>query len=345
MTRRSLAGLALVAAFATALSCAVAEPPVGGGPDTYAAPPAMSAARMGLAPIYRGFYDALEGEGDWVLIEPYGWVFRPRVNFDSWRPYYDGWWEPSDNWGWVWNSNDSFGWITDHYGSWFYDDYQGWVWEPGPVWGPAWVAWVGVGDYVGWAPLAPVDYDGWSTVPGGIFTFAAAQQFGGMQAGAQSSFLARPPVHDTSVREFANFDRRDGVAFNRGPSFDEMRRLGSPIPIAPDAHAYRRVELRDVTPPGESQLLQRTKRLVAAGVRQLARDGLGGTVPAPGGKTPAATPPADEPPPRPRTKEAPPDTTAQPGGIHKQAPRPLHEPRRPERPPGGRGGEPDSTKG
>ena len=39
---------------------------------------ATYAARAGLRPEYRVFYDALVDYGDWVLIEPYGWVFRPR---------------------------------------------------------------------------------------------------------------------------------------------------------------------------------------------------------------------------------------------------------------------------
>ena len=34
--------------------------------------------------------------GDWVLIEPYGYVFRPRVGFDTWHPYWDGFWAPTD---------------------------------------------------------------------------------------------------------------------------------------------------------------------------------------------------------------------------------------------------------
>jgi hypothetical protein len=32
----------------------------------------------GPPPEYRVFYDALVDYGDWILIEPYGWVFRPR---------------------------------------------------------------------------------------------------------------------------------------------------------------------------------------------------------------------------------------------------------------------------
>jgi len=45
-----------------------------------------------MRPEHRVFYDMLDGQGDWVLIEPYGYVFRPDVNFVAWRPYSNGYW-------------------------------------------------------------------------------------------------------------------------------------------------------------------------------------------------------------------------------------------------------------
>jgi hypothetical protein len=105
------------------LSCAT----TGMTPD----PVSMPAARAGLRPQYRVFYDELVDYGDWILIEPYGFVFRPRTRFNSWSPYYDGFWSPSDNYGWVWVSAEPYGWATYHYGRWLNDDYQGWVWVPG----------------------------------------------------------------------------------------------------------------------------------------------------------------------------------------------------------------------
>ena len=45
----------------------------------------MPAARAALNPEYRIFYDALQDYGDWVLIEPFGFVFRPRVDFATFR--------------------------------------------------------------------------------------------------------------------------------------------------------------------------------------------------------------------------------------------------------------------
>lgn len=336
MSTRTLASIVLVAVFATTLSCAVADAPDSSGPMGWdaAPPPAQSAARMGLASAYRGFYDALEGEGEWVLIEPYGWVFRPRVNFDSWRPYQQGWWEPSEAFGWVWNSTDTFGWVTDHYGSWFYDSYQGWVWQPGPVWGPAWVAWVGVGDYVGWAPLGPAGYDSYASVPSGLFTFAPAQQFGGMQSSSQASFISRPPAADAPVTEFSNFDQREGVAFNRGPGFAELRRLGGPVAPPAEEPAYRRVKMDAAPAPATADLVSRTNRLVAAGVRELKR-----------GRVDAPAPPEADPAPATGSRERP----AAPDSSVTKEPRrggPKLDLGRPERrdPPAHRGAGRDSTK-
>lgn len=266
MLRRSLLRFALLVALAVPLGCAVpdtADVDSGAGYATPPAPPAMSAARLGLAPAYRAFYDALEGQGDWVLIEPYGWVFRPNVNFDAWRPYQRGWWEASDTFGWIWNSADDFGWVTDHYGSWFYDSYQGWVWQPGPVWGPAWVAWVGAGDYVGWAPLAPVAYTDYARVPGGPFTFAPAQTIGTTRAGVEALYVRTPPSTRDPVMEITNVARVNGVAFNRGPDPQQLQRMGAIVAPRGDDPAPRRVKLPALDAPAESDLLQRTRRALS----------------------------------------------------------------------------------
>jgi hypothetical protein len=158
--------LALCAALALALSAGCATT---GGEDL----PSMPAARIALLPEYRIFYDALIDYGDWVLVEPYGFAFRPRVDEVSWRPYWNGYWAASDLYGWVWVSADAFGWATEHYGRWLYDDYKGWVWVPGRDWGPAWVTWQMGDDWAGWAPLSvrdlPVES---SRLPGGSFVYA-----------------------------------------------------------------------------------------------------------------------------------------------------------------------------
>jgi hypothetical protein len=345
MSLRPLFRLALLACLATTLSCAASDPYDTYSPEAYAAPPAQSAARMGLDPAYRAFYDALEGEGDWTLIEPWGWVFRPRVNFDSWRPYQQGWWEPSDAFGWIWYSDDPFGWVTDHYGSWFYDSYQGWVWQPGPVWGPAWVAWVSAGDYIGWAPLGPTDYDGYSQIPGAVFTYTSAQQFGSMTSNSQALFVMRPPVADRPVSEISNFVRRGRIAFNRGPDAVLLQRLGGIMAPPPDEPNVRRVKLPDFAPPGESELLQRTSRAVAAGRRELAQSRVSAPIPVPSAPKMKSPAPAPTPKAEPGGKDAARDSVAAP------APR-VRTPKRDPRPPGPRkgspghpGAKPDSTRG
>jgi hypothetical protein len=182
----------------------------------------MSAARLSLLPALRPFYDELEPYGDWVLAEPQGWVFRPRVNTVAWRPYQDGHWEPSYAFGWVWESNDPFGWITDHYGFWFYDDFQGWVWKPYGAWAPSWVAWVQVGSYVGWAPLGP---DGATTntgVQGGLFTYVPATALTQPGSAMHASFVNNLPDDGSALRPIDLVSTYHGVNYNAGPDLTEV---------------------------------------------------------------------------------------------------------------------------
>ncbi len=172
-------------AFALLLAAALAGC---AAPQLSATRDAMPAARAGLRPEYRIFYDALQDYGDWVLIEPYGFVFRPSVNVAQWRPYMDGFWAPSDLYGWVWISAEPFGWATYHYGRWMYDPYQRWVWIPGADWAPAWVSWEQSGDYVGWSPLMA---SGGTNPPGGAYTWAPMGQLGGTNLRANTASTAQ----------------------------------------------------------------------------------------------------------------------------------------------------------
>src|SRR5689334_13279571 len=209
--------LVLLASFAS--GCAVD----GGAPDGMPGrvPPSMPAAKLGLAPALRPFHDELEPYGDWILVEPQGWVFRPRVNTVAWRPYSDGHWEPSWSYGWVWESNDPFGWITDHYGFWFYDEFQGWVWRPYGAWAPSWVAWVSVGDYVGWAPLPPPGVTDYDQVPNGVFTYVSGRQLS-MPSGGRASFVNDIPDDARGVHPIDRIASRNGVYWNAGPAPDEI---------------------------------------------------------------------------------------------------------------------------
>lgn len=105
------------------------------------------------------YEDELAKNGDWVVVEEYGYVWRPRVSVSvDWAPYREGrWvWRGGD---YVWITSESWGWAPYHYGRWASLPGRGWCWVPparGDVfWGPGYVGWVSTGSQVGWVPLAP----------------------------------------------------------------------------------------------------------------------------------------------------------------------------------------------
>jgi hypothetical protein len=216
MNHRHLRTLAGTIAIATLLSCATG----GYAPQT----PSMPAARAALRPEYRIFYDALQDYGDWVLIEPYGFVFHPRVDFATFRPYQDGFWAPTDAWGWVWISAEPFGWATYHYGSWLWDRFQGWVWMPGIDWGPAWVSWEIAGGYAGWAPLSP----GGGTM--GDYVYAPLDRLGATDLRFNIATPATLGDRISDAQPANQLVERDGVRVNLGPSFTRIERAtGAPL--------------------------------------------------------------------------------------------------------------------
>lgn len=101
------------------------------------------------------FYDELSPYGVWIKDPQYGYVWRPDVDQEEFRPYYtNGRWAMTE-YGNTWVSNYDWGWAPFHYGRWIYNRYNQWVWLPDTVWGPAWVTWRSGGGYYGWAPLGP----------------------------------------------------------------------------------------------------------------------------------------------------------------------------------------------
>lgn len=140
--------LLLVALAILSSGCYVAyEPPV-------TSPPPPPPPRPPVVVEFDMFYGALDPYGDWIRVEPYGWVWAPAAVDPFWRPYTVGRWVWTD-WGWTWVSGERWGWATYHYGRWVRVKRHGWVWVPGNVWGPAWVAWRRGPGVVGWAPLPP----------------------------------------------------------------------------------------------------------------------------------------------------------------------------------------------
>jgi hypothetical protein len=105
------------------------------------------------------FRTALQDHGRWQRHARWGEIWVPGNLAQDWRPYTNGHWVYTDDWGWYWVEADaeaSWGWVTNHYGRWIYDDDE-WAWVPGEEWGPAWVEWrrSNNNDVVGWAALAP----------------------------------------------------------------------------------------------------------------------------------------------------------------------------------------------
>ncbi|MES2447009.1 MAG: DUF6600 domain-containing protein [Bacteroidota bacterium] len=103
----------------------------------------------------QSFYDELSPYGTWIQDPQYGYVWRPDVDQNEFRPYYsNGRWAMTE-YGNTWVSNYEWGWAPFHYGRWVYNRYNNWVWLPDTVWGPAWVSWRSGGGNYGWAPLGP----------------------------------------------------------------------------------------------------------------------------------------------------------------------------------------------
>ena len=222
---RSLVRRVVVALLLLALA-GCATTPSSHDPDAPPPPRAQPAARIALRPEYRVFYDALQDYGDWTLIEPYGFVFRPRVDPLNWRPFEYGFWAPTDQFGWVWISAEPFGWATYHYGRWLYDDYQGWVWVPGLDWGPAWVAWQMGDQVVGWAPLPPSRSSDWGGgIPGGPYRYAPIGQFGATDV--QTHAVTREQLgggEAQSLRVVNGAAEVGGVRVPLGPPMERVER-------------------------------------------------------------------------------------------------------------------------
>jgi hypothetical protein len=142
--------LMLGAATTVALSIAGISVPIVVGPTT------------AYAQVLPEFQDALDQYGEWRRDPRYGDIWVPTGLSRDWRPYENGHWVYTDDWGWYWVSDpqeEDFGWVTYHYGRWANDRRIGWFWVPGDEWAPAWVDWRYGDGTVGWAPLPPDGYD------------------------------------------------------------------------------------------------------------------------------------------------------------------------------------------
>ncbi|MCX7067261.1 MAG: hypothetical protein NTW85_06175 [Methylococcales bacterium] len=101
------------------------------------------------------FYKELKPYGNWINHQTYGRVWYPSGVPKNWRPYSNGHWARTQEYGWLWVANEPWGWAPFHYGRWARDDGYGWIWIPGHTWAPAWVFWRSGGGYSAWAPMPP----------------------------------------------------------------------------------------------------------------------------------------------------------------------------------------------
>jgi hypothetical protein len=214
------------------------------GCATYSSPPGMGyppppgRPNVGVPQAYGpdiGFdymYDYLAPFGNWVFLDPYGYVWIPRHMGYRWRPYSDGYWILTDD-GWFWNANEEWGSIPFHYGRWGYDDDFGWFWVPGTVWGPAWVSWRWSDQYMGWAPLPPwvefhagMDFARLSfNIPSRFWIFLQALHF--LERDMYRYILPYERnvtiINYTSIHN--NFYFRNNRYINDGIGIDDMRRI------------------------------------------------------------------------------------------------------------------------
>ncbi len=188
------------------------------------------------------FYDQLSPYGEWVAMQPYGWVWCPSDIGYGWRPYEDGYWADSDD-GWVFISPVDWGWACYHYGRWAFDVEYGWYWVPDTIWGPAWVAWRWGGGYCGWAPLPPqvgfsfgvglewggfdvdrgYDYSAWTFVEASRITDPEMRRYV-VNSGRNVTLLRE-------TRNVTNYRVEGGRIVNNSVDVGQIERLtGRPVP-------------------------------------------------------------------------------------------------------------------
>ena len=117
--------------------------------------PIAAQAETGVSVSFSYFQSNLSPHGRWFSHPRYGRSWRPHGVAAGWRPYTNGRWEWTEEYGWTWASYYDWGWAPFHYGRWVYDPQNRWYWVPGYEWAPAWVAWRHGDGFIGWYPLPP----------------------------------------------------------------------------------------------------------------------------------------------------------------------------------------------
>ncbi len=153
--------------------------------------------------IFMGSYD-LDCYGTWVVVHPYGRVWRPRVII-GWRPYLCGYWFWDISFGWLWVSFEPWGFLPYHYGHWVWCSGYGWVWSPGRRWSPGWVVWIQDGPYIGWAPAGP---GGSPPVDPNSWTFVSRESF-------YDKPVIKPINYEESIKNHPVYEMKDDIPKNK----------------------------------------------------------------------------------------------------------------------------------
>ena len=212
------------------------------------------------------FYDRLAPYGDWVELNPYGYVWTPRHTGYRWRPYSDGHWVWTD-YGWTWIADEQWGDIPFHYGRWGWDNDMGWYWVPGTVWGPAWVTWRSNDQYLGWAPLPPgvefsigmnlnslsmdIPFNFWIFIQGSHFQDRYLNPY-------VLPFERNQTIVNYTVIHNNIYTRNDRI-INEGIGVDEVRRI--------TRRDVPRYALRDARQPGRTRVVGQDVEMFRPNVR------------------------------------------------------------------------------
>jgi hypothetical protein len=197
-------------------------------------PSAYQSAVQPLSPEASFFYDQLAPYGQWLWVDPYGWVWSPNNVAPGWRPYTDGSWAYSDA-GWTWVSDVSWGWAPFHYGRWFFHEHRGWCWVPGSEWAPAWVAWHWGDGYCGWAPMPPLvawetspDWD--AIIPSFGWCFVAHTDFRRAHLRDHIVLAARNLTLLRETRNVTRFELRNKALVNLSITAEQVEKVtGRPV--------------------------------------------------------------------------------------------------------------------
>ena len=238
-----------------------------GNPQTYDQNYPGSPQQYGQNEDTSYVYDRLAPYGNWIYLNPYGYVWIPRHMTYGWRPYSDGHWVYTD-YGWTWISDQEWGDIPFHYGRWGYDNYIGWFWVPGTVWGPAWVSWRSNDQYMGWAPLPPgvefgpgMNFNSISiAIPINFWIFIQGSHF---QDPYLNSYVLPYERNWTLTRYTTlhnNMYERNNRIINEGIGVDEVRRI--------TRRAVPTYRLQDARQPGRPRVVGREVQLFRPTIRE-----------------------------------------------------------------------------